>query len=45
VLEIVSQGAPENQDKKHWIEIQLNDDDGNPIPEPYKERCRMVAPD
>jgi type VI secretion system secreted protein VgrG len=29
--------APENQDKKHWIEIQLYDDDGNPVPgEPYK---------
>ena len=29
--------APENQDKKHWIEIQLNDDDGNPVPgEAYK---------
>ena len=29
--------APENQDKKHWIEIQLNDQDGNPVPgEPYK---------
>ena len=29
--------APENQDKKHWIEIQLNDDDGNPVPgESYK---------
>ena len=29
--------APENQTKKHWIEIQLNDDEGNPVPgEPYK---------
>jgi type VI secretion system secreted protein VgrG len=29
--------APENQDKKHWIEIQLNDEEGNPVPgEPYK---------
>jgi type VI secretion system secreted protein VgrG len=29
--------APENQDKTHWIEIQLNDDDGNPVPgEAYK---------
>ena len=29
--------SPENQDKKHWIEIQLNDEDGNPVPgEPYK---------
>ena len=29
--------APENQDKKHWIEIQLYDDDGNPVTgEPYK---------
>jgi type VI secretion system secreted protein VgrG len=29
--------APENADKKHYIEIQLYDDDGNPVPgEPYK---------
>ena len=29
--------APENQDKQHWIEIQLNDKDGNPVPgEAYK---------
>jgi type VI secretion system secreted protein VgrG len=29
--------APANADKKHWIEIQLNDDDGKPVPgEPYK---------
>ena len=29
--------APENQDKKHWIEIQLNDQDGKPVPgEAYK---------
>jgi type VI secretion system secreted protein VgrG len=29
--------APENVDKKHYIEIQLYDDDGNPVPgEPYK---------
>jgi len=29
--------SPENQDKKHWIEIQLLDEDGNPVPgEPYK---------
>jgi type VI secretion system secreted protein VgrG len=29
--------SPENQDKKDWIEIQLNDQDGNPVPgEPYK---------
>ena len=28
---------PENQDKKSWIEIQLNDETGNPMPgEPYK---------
>jgi len=28
---------PENKKKKSWIEIQLNDEDGNPIPgEPYK---------
>jgi type VI secretion system secreted protein VgrG len=28
---------PETQEKKHWIEIQLNDEDGNPVPgEPYK---------
>jgi type VI secretion system secreted protein VgrG len=28
---------PENQTKKSWIEIQLNDEDGNPVPgEPYK---------
>ena len=29
--------SPDNQDKKHWIEIQLNDAEGNPVPgEPYK---------
>jgi type VI secretion system secreted protein VgrG len=29
--------APENQDKKHWIEIQLFDQDNKPVPgEPYK---------
>jgi type VI secretion system secreted protein VgrG len=29
--------APENQDKTHYIEIQLNDEDGNPVAgEPYK---------
>jgi type VI secretion system secreted protein VgrG len=29
--------SPENQTKKSWIEIQLNDEDGNPVPgEPYK---------
>ena len=29
--------APENQDKTHWIEIQLNDEEGKPVPgEPYK---------
>jgi type VI secretion system secreted protein VgrG len=29
--------APENQEKKHWIEVQLNDQDGNPVPgEVYK---------
>jgi type VI secretion system secreted protein VgrG len=29
--------SPENQSKTHWIEIQLNDQDGNPVPgEPYK---------
>ncbi|HLY16855.1 MAG TPA: type VI secretion system tip protein VgrG [Bryobacteraceae bacterium] len=29
--------APENQDKKHWIEIKLKDQEGNPVPgEPYK---------
>jgi type VI secretion system secreted protein VgrG len=29
--------APENQEKKHWIEIQLNDEDGKPVPgEAYK---------
>ena len=28
---------PDNQEKKPWIEIQLNDEDGNPVPgEPYK---------
>jgi len=28
---------PENKKKKSWIEIQLNDEEGNPIPgEPYK---------
>jgi len=28
---------PENKTKKSWIEIQLNDEDGNPVPgEPYK---------
>jgi type VI secretion system secreted protein VgrG len=28
---------PENKKKKSWIEIQLNDEDGNPVPgEPYK---------
>ena len=29
--------APDNQKKKSWIEIQLNDEDGKPVPgEPYK---------
>ncbi len=29
--------SPENQVKKHWIEIELVDEDGNPVPgEPYK---------
>jgi type VI secretion system secreted protein VgrG len=29
--------SPENQDKKHWIEIQLFDEDNNPVPgEAYK---------
>jgi type VI secretion system secreted protein VgrG len=29
--------APENQDKKNWIEIELRDQDGNPVPgEVYK---------
>jgi type VI secretion system secreted protein VgrG len=29
--------SPDNQTKKHWIEIQLNDEEGNPVPgEPYK---------
>jgi type VI secretion system secreted protein VgrG len=29
--------AEENKDKKHWIEIELLDEDGNPVPgEPYK---------
>jgi len=29
--------APANADKTHWIEIQLNDQDGNPVPgEAYK---------
>ncbi len=30
-------GAPENKDKKHYIEIELHDDAGNPVAgEPYK---------
>lgn len=29
--------SPDNTDKKHWIEIELQDEDGNAIPgEPYK---------
>jgi type VI secretion system secreted protein VgrG len=29
--------SPDNQTKKHWIAIQLNDQDGNPVPgEAYK---------
>ncbi len=29
--------SPENKKKKSWIEIQLNDEDGRPVPgEPYK---------
>ena len=29
--------SPDNKDKKHYIEIELHDDDGNPVPgEPYK---------
>jgi type VI secretion system secreted protein VgrG len=29
--------SPENQDKKHWIEIELVDEDGNPVAgEPYR---------
>jgi type VI secretion system secreted protein VgrG len=34
--------SSENQDKKHWIEIELQDDDGNPMPgQPY----RITLPD
>lgn len=34
--------APANKDKKHWIEIELFDEDGNPVPgEPY----RITLPD
>jgi type VI secretion system secreted protein VgrG len=29
--------SPDNQDKKHWIEIKLVDEDGKPVPgEPYQ---------
>jgi type VI secretion system secreted protein VgrG len=29
--------SPDNTDKKHWIEIELQDEEGNPIPgEAYK---------
>jgi type VI secretion system secreted protein VgrG len=32
----------QNKDKKHWIEIELVDEDGNPVPgEPY----RITLPD
>jgi len=34
--------APGNKDKKHWIEIELFDEDGRPVAgEPY----RIVLPD
>jgi len=34
--------SPENKNKKHWIEIELLDEDGNPVPgEPY----RITLPD
>jgi type VI secretion system secreted protein VgrG len=34
--------SQENQDKQHWIEIELQDEDGNPIPgQPY----RITLPD
>lgn len=34
--------APENQDKKSWIEIELVDEEGNPVP---SERYRITLPD
>jgi type VI secretion system secreted protein VgrG len=34
--------SPSNQDKKHWVEIELKDDDGNPVP---GERYRVTLPD
>jgi type VI secretion system secreted protein VgrG len=34
--------SPENQDNKHWIEIELQDEEGNPVPgAPY----RVTLPD
>lgn len=34
--------SPTNEKKKHWIEIELKDDDGNPVP---GERYRVTLPD
>lgn len=34
--------APENKNKKSWIEIELKDEDGNPVP---GERYRITLPD
>jgi type VI secretion system secreted protein VgrG len=34
--------SPTNENKKHWIEIQLKDEDGNPVP---GERYRVTLPD
>jgi type VI secretion system secreted protein VgrG len=34
--------SPKNKDKKHWIEIQLFDEDGNPVP---YEKYRITLPD
>jgi type VI secretion system secreted protein VgrG len=35
-------GSLENQDKRHWIEIELTDEDGNPVP---GERYKITLPD
>jgi type VI secretion system secreted protein VgrG len=34
--------APENQDKTHWVEIVLKDQNGHPVP---SERYRVTLPD
>ena len=34
--------SPENQDKKHWIEIKLVDEEGNPVP---GEQYQITLPD